>query len=517
VQALDLTAVTPILNAAGLKLSMTGTSAMDFNLGQTGGNQTATAKVTVNQLTATGEMLKGDTFKRNLVTVTLDAALKGESVDVKTLQLATDAISVQVTGTMKTGANASGALPPLTINSAVDVTALKQELPHLLGDLPDTQATVALSGSADTKEKLFTVTADSSIAEKDPKTGTGNSIALAKGSVLSWGDGANDIHGAASINWARLQGLLGKHLPEGTTLQGARTINIHLAGALTKAPGLAAYKAFTLDPTSVGWDQIVSEGLTLGKADVGIAMKGGVLTISPTDVPANGGVMRLTGRVDFNQTPPAYVLDKEPQGTQLIKGLQLNKEIAAGPLAFLPLSWGGDKNSPTLGNVTGQANVNLQQAFVPLDSAAFAKTGTANGTLNISNLTTDAPIFSQLLSALGPLAKITQPNILSIKGGNIPDTPFGLVDGKVSYQNLTLGTAQTSLQFSGSVGLDKSLAMSVNITAGGVHIPVPVGLAGTTAKPKLAITPGAGGKENLGNTVQDLAGGLNQLLNKKKK
>ncbi|HUO10008.1 MAG TPA: hypothetical protein VM008_17010 [Phycisphaerae bacterium] len=517
VQSIDLAALAPFLATAGLKLTLAGTSGLDFNLAQNNGAQTATAKITINQLVASGDLLKGDTFRRNLVTITLNSTLKGDAVDLHPLQLDAEAINAQLTGNLQTSGTTTGTLPPLSVQSTLDVAALKKELPHLLGDVPDTQVTIALTGIADTAKKLFTVTADSNIAEKDLASNAGNSIALAKGSVLSWGDGPDDIHAAASINWQRIQAILGKRMPEGTTIQGTRTINLHLSGAMAKAPGLGAFKGFTLDPTTIGWDQIATEGLTLGKADIGMQLKDGILTLTPTDIPANEGTMRIAGRVDLNQNPAAYILDKQPQGTPLIKGLQLNKDIAAGPLAFLPLAWGAGKNSPTLGSVGGQLNVTLQEAFIPLDADAFKTKGTTSGSLNISNLSTSAPVFTQLLTTLGPIAKITQPDLLTIHGGSIPDTPFALANGKVSYQNLTLGTAKESLQFSGSVGLDKSLAMSVTITASGMHIPVPISLGGTTAKPTLTLAPGAGGDQNIGNTVQDLTSGLNQLLNNKKK
>ncbi len=514
--SIDLAALSPFLTTAGLKLQLTGNSSIDFTLAQTAGAQgggTATGKITINQLVATGDLLKGDTLKRNLLTINLTATLNGNSVDLHPLEIATDSLTAQLSGTLLTSGAPSAPLPPLTVKSTIDVAALKKELPHLLGNVPDTQVAINLAGIADTAQKLFTVTADSTLAEKDPASNASTSLALTKGSILSWGDAGNDIHGSATINWQRIQQLAAKSLPQGTTLQGTRTIPIHLAGAMTNAPGLNAFKAFTLDPTSIGWDQIATDGFTLGKADLGIQLKNGLLSLSPTDVPANGGTIHLAGRVDLNQAPAAYILDKSPQGTPLIKGVQLNKQIAAGPLAFLPLSWGADKNSPSLGDVGGQLNVSLNDAFFPLDSDAFKTKGATSGTLNISNLTTNAPVFSQLLSAIGPLVKITQNNIFNIRGGNIPNAPFALANGKVTYENLTLGTATQSIRFSGSVGLDQSLTMNVQVNAAGLNIPIPIGLSGTTANPKLSLAPMGNTPQNLGNTLQ---GALQQLLNKEK-
>ncbi len=88
--------------------------------------------------------------------------------------------------------------------------------------------------------------------------------------------------------------------------------------------------------------------------------------------------------------------------------------------------------------------------------------------------------------------------------------------GKVTYQNLTLGAKQGNLIFSGSVGVDTSLAMNVDVTVVALKIPIPVGLAGTTASPKLTISDRGIG-QNIGNTIQNvIPGGLDGLFNKKK-
>ena len=55
----------------------------------------------------------------------------------------------------------TGPLPPLTVKAFVDAAALKKELPHLLGNVPDTQVSLALTGIADSAKKILTITADS--------------------------------------------------------------------------------------------------------------------------------------------------------------------------------------------------------------------------------------------------------------------------------------------------------------------------------------------------------------------
>jgi len=521
VQTLDLATIAPLLSAAGIKLQLAGTAACDFKLDQNAGKQTATGTVTIHQFAATGDLLKGDTFKRDLITVTLDAALNGDNVDLHSLKLTTDAISAEVAGSLKTSEGVNGQLPPLSVQAAADVTALKQQLPHLLGTAPDTQATVALTGAPDLAKNTFEITEDSTIAEKDPQTGLGNSIVLAKGSVLSWGNAANDVHITANVNWPRVQAILAKQLPDGTTMQGTQTINLHVAGSMANAPGLGAFKGFTIDPTSIGWDQMTIRGFTLGKSAIGLRMENGMLTIAPTDIPANGGTIHLGGRVDFTQNPPVYILDKQAEPTHLVKDVQLNQKIATGSLNFLPLAWGGgNKSDGSVGAVTGQLDVDLDETSIPLDSDTFKKKGKTSGTISILKLNTNAPLFSQIFGAIGGLAKLTHIDLSGVHGGEIRNGKFALNEGKVSYQNLTMGANEFNMTFSGWVGLDTSLSMQVAVTTGKLQIPIPIGLGGTTSKPKLTFSDrGIGGKigQGIGNTVQDVAGEIGNLFGKKKK
>ncbi len=70
------------------------------------------------------------------------------------------------------------------------------------------------------------------------------------------------------------------------------------------------------------------------------------------------------------------------------------------------------------------------------------------------------------------------------------------------------------------MGVDTSLAMNVDVMIAALKIPVPVGLGGTTASPKLTVSDRGIG-QNIGNTIQNVipnvTGGLDGLFNKKKK
>jgi Domain of Unknown Function (DUF748) len=501
VHSLDLAAISPLLATAGVPLQLTGTLDASAKLDQkTAGKPSVDADLTLSQLTATGAALDGDTLQRDQLKATLQATLNGDSVDVQQLALTTESLSAKINGTLQTSPTAAPPKQPLTIAATVDVTDLKKQLPHLLGSIPDTTATLNFTGHADASKKLLTITADSSLTEKDPTTGLGTTIAFTGGSILSWGNGNNNLTLPITYDLARAQQILAKSLPTGTILSGTRTITLHITGPLADAPGLAALQHLSIDPATFGYDRIFVKGFELSKADVGISMKSGILTLAPSSLPANQGTIHLAGRVDCTQTPAAFILDKSPQGTQLVDNVSLNQQIAAGPLAFLPISWGGDKNNPTLGTVTGKLNVNLDQALIPLDSAAFKTKGSTSGKISISNLTTNAPFFAQISGTLGSVLQLAHANT-SVQGASISNGVFALKDGKVTYENLTIGASQFNMNFSGSVGLDTSIAMNMNLTVASLNLPIPIGVAGTTDHPKITVSDRGIGK-NIGNVIQ---------------
>jgi hypothetical protein len=266
-----------------------------------------------------------------------------------------------------------------------------------------------------------------------------------------------------------------------------------------------------------------------------------VVAILPTSIPANGGSVNPHGRIDLNVEPPAYVHD-QAAARKLAENIAINKEIAATWLAWLPLQWGnalaGDaaavRQAPQLAAVAGLLNLQVDKAYLPLDGTVFRKKGTLSGTLDIRNLTTEAPFLSDLLKSLGPIARITQPDILTIRNGNLQPVTFALENGRIRYENLVLGNDKASLRFSGSVGLDLTLAINMDVSlqggaagggalgdlarlagggrGGAVNLAIPVVIKGTVKKPEITVSPDA-----LNRTFQNVAPGvLDNLLNRGK-
>ncbi len=508
IQHLDLATLSPMLQAAGLKAALTGSSELTLTLAG-GAHPTLTLDLPITNLAATGEATDGDTLRLPTATLTLNAALTADTLDIQKFQLASQLLNASAQGSVKLDAAPNAPTEPFTLSLAADVTGLKKQLPKLLNSVPDTRAAATLNGSADLAAKTFTISATSALSEKDDKTGQGNMLVLDPGTLLSWGAAPLDLRATATYDLARLQQIMSTSLPTGTTLAGARSVKIHLTGPLhLDAAGLQKFAALSLEPTAIGFDRIALKGFDLGKASVPFAMTSGVLTLTPTDVPANGGVIHLRGSLDLGKN--IFTLDKPDKPTEFLSNLAINHELAAGALGFLPLVWGGDK-AGNLAAVSGTLNVSLADASLPLDPALLKSNGVLNGSLRIDNLSTNSPVFKQLLEQLGPIAKITQPDILAIRGGQIPETPFALANGKITYHDLTIHANAVDIVLGGAVGLDQTIAMNMSINTKAANIPIPVTLKGTTTQPQLTVSPDA-----LKNTLQNVAPkALENLLNRK--
>lgn len=402
--------------------------------------------------------------------------------------------------------------------------------------LASTDLLIAIVGQADLAKSTFRFGEGSKFEERDPATPTGNSVALESKSSYTWaGSKASesleslpyptmDLTATAKYDLLRLQKLLAAFLPADLIMEGRNQATFHVTGSLAPDAGLKKFRLLTLPATALGFDRIAlpASGVDLGKGELTLAIASGNLVLGPNQIPCNGGTLGIAGRVDLNAPTPTYVLE---QKLQLVSNMKLNKQIASGPMAFLPLAWGAKGEQANLLNVAGLMQVQLASARLPLNSEEMKKTGILSGLLGIQHLSTNAPIFDSLTSAIpglkaGGLSGLLVGSSgsggggagLGIKDQNIENVAFNLQDGKVSYKDLPLRFGTVSLNFSGAVGMDKTLAMNLVVSEKQLQIPIPVGISGTVQEPKLSIE-----KQNVGKTILQSVPGLLDRFAKPKK
>ena len=368
------------------------------------------------------------------------------------------------------------------ISTALDahVNGYQIAMPGAKAVLPPTNLLASLAGKADLTQKIFTVTNTCRIGEAGGKKADSNLLTIERDSVLAWGPGGVEkIHGTLHYDLAGAIALLKPFLPPTFSATGSGSMPLAVTGPLTSAPGLLIARKLSITPTALAFKELSYDGTHLGPGSLGFSESAGRIQITPAAIPANHGTVNLGGYIDLNGATPTYVLTSP---LQVASKVQINAPMGASILKFLPLTW-GNKGQPALVNVQGILNMSLQSADIPLSSVAMKKSGTAIGTVSITHLTTNAPFVGQISALSGPLG-----GNISIADSGIRPTQFVLKNGRVSYKDMKLVLASFGLDLSGWVGLNNQMNVDMNITGGGLTLPIPLKLAGTTASPQIKLT-----------------------------
>jgi hypothetical protein len=280
-------------------------------------------------------------------------------------------------------------------------------------------------------------------------------------------------------DWAALSQIVGPFMPEGLELKGKRTNNINFeskypAGQKDKLMPNMNAKA------DLGFQQAGYMGLDIGPTDIDIAMTKGVLEIPPFSTTINEGKLNFGAKADFNKQPAFFIIDKP---TQVIENIKINDKTTQTLLKYL------NPIFANASNVSGIANLYCDKLNIPLSSEA-KNDAEIIATVSVSQLRLQA---SDVLS-----------QIINLSGGNVTGTTltihptkFVLKDGFLKYDNMQIDVDNNPVTFSGVIGLDKSLNMTVTLpytyegrtarvgqqSANRITLPI----TGTVDKPKLDV------------------------------
>lgn len=384
----------------------------------------------------------------------------------------------KLAGHLALNASALGSSKVITTSLDSQITGYQMVMPGQTKVLPPTNLLATLVGRADLSRKIFTATHTCRIGT--PAAAGGNLLTLSRDSVLAWGlGGAESIHGSLQYDLAAAIALLKPFLPPTLSASGTGTMPLAINGPLTSAPGLLIARKLTIAPTALAIKQLSYDGTVLGPGSIGFSESAGHIVITSSSIPANQGTLNLGGYIDLNGDNPTYVL---PAPLQLADNVHINAPMGASILKFLPLTW-GNKGQPALLNVQGVLNMSLKSADLPLASAAMKKTGTAVGTVSVTHLTTNAPFVSQISVLSGPLG-----GNINIADSGIRPTQFVLKNGRVSYKDMKMVLASFGLDLGGWVSLNNQMNVDLSITGGGLTLPIPLKLSGSTASPQIKLT-----------------------------
>ena len=372
--------------------------------------------------------------------------------------------------------------------------------------LPATTIAANIGGVADMTMDTFVATQNCIVSET-AVSGTGSdSLEMAKGNVICWSDKQpENIHLVVNYDLARLNSLLTPFLPAGLKMSGTHSMTLAITGRLTNGNGLRKLRNLMVAPTALSFNSIAINGLTLGPGSVGFSENKGIIALAPRAIPANKGVLNLGGQVDLNKTVPQYIA----ANIQLANGIHLNSIMGGSMLKFLPIAWGGGTNGSGLMTISGQFNLRLKHADMPLEYSVLKKTGTFEGSINVIHLTSDSPLLGMIGNLAKPMGFLGNGSI-KLSDSGIRTTNFNLKNGKVFYQHMKMVLTSFGLDFSGWVGLDNQVNQDVSITGAGMTVPVPLAITGTTYRPRLKLSgkPLKNIGKDVGNVLKKTGGNL---------
>ena len=240
----------------------------------------------------------------------------------------------------------------------------------------------------------------------------------------------------------------------------------------------------------LGWDALKAYGFDVGKGELTAKLADGRGTISPISATFGGGRITLTPTVRLD-TPAAEVSFAPGK---VVDKATLTPAATAGAVGYA---------LPAIANsahAEGQVSLVLGDNRVPLGD--FSK-ASMRGQLLLHKATVGAgPVMTEVFKLLGqPSARMTLANEVPV--------PVAVEAGRVHHQNLALTVNGYTVKTSGSVGLDGSLSMFVDV-------PIPGTFPGLKNNPALKMAvegkivrlPVGG---TLGKPAVD-AGGLNRAV-----
>lgn len=211
---------------------------------------------------------------------------------------------------------------------------------------------------------------------------------------------------------------------------------------------------------SVGLQSLHLQGCDIGPAELHFCLQQGWLQLYPLETAFNGGRLRLQPHLRLDPGPPEVML----LGGTAIEKARITPELCDGLLGLA---------LPALGHVAqveGTMSLVLEGARIPLSDVSRAQ---VKGKIVLHGARFGpGPLSRELAGAFK-----TSPPSCAVREAEIP---FHLINGRVYHRDLELTFPDFTIRSSGSVGLDGSLALLI-------EMPVPVKLLGTAkVSPALA-------------------------------
>ncbi len=244
-----------------------------------------------------------------------------------------------------------------------------------------------------------------------------------------------DLDGQCQYDLVRLSELGRLHLGLPLFVAGRDTSPFSFHGPLSPAEATAGLE--------LRWTGAEIAGFLIGPGEVKAQMAGGAVHANPIEIDVSEGRMALRPQVTFS--PAGSVLQIE--SGRVAERIRISPRMCAGALQYI---------APPLAGVAtaeGTFSIEMEQCSIPLDAP---EKGDLSGRMTVHAVSIGpGPLIRELATALGfgRTAQLSRESTV----------PFRLVDGRVYHRDLELVFPEVTMKTYGSVGLDQSLALIVEM------------------------------------------------------
>jgi hypothetical protein len=292
-------------------------------------------------------------------------------------------------------------------------------------------------------------------------------------------DAECNVNGALNYDLAQLSPLLRPYVGEGVQLNGREQAKFALAGRLSDTNNLAvqqvsyANQPATRNPQSaISWSRRVRAqfelpwstanvyGLPVGPGKLAAKLGDGNVQVAPVAVTVGEGQINLAPTVRFDPEPAELTLPPGP----VITNVRISPEVSEAMLKFFAPVMAGATQSE------GLFSMQLDACRVPL---ADTKKADSVGKLTVHSVrVVPGPATEQwvglarqiesLVKRRDPASLANRPpvTLLSIRDQQVN---FRVVDGRVHHENIEFQVGDIIMRTQGSVGLDETLSITLQI------------------------------------------------------
>lgn len=245
-------------------------------------------------------------------------------------------------------------------------------------------------------------------------------------------------------DWQAVSAFAAPYLPEGLHVRGKRKDAFHFESVYPTARPEQMTENLN-GGGSLGFEAADYFGLNFGPTALNLNIQKGVVNFEIPPTTVNEGILQIAGKVDLNEQPRFLRLTRP---MQVLDKIHINDTMTRLLLIYTnPIYVDATKAS-------GIASFSCRQMAIPL-SGEDKNRMLIDGTFQVDQLKMRAGSFTKQLLALFDESDTVMMTVRP--------TDFLLKNGFLSYQDMQIDVEDNPLNFRGRIGLDQSLAMSVQL------------------------------------------------------